>query len=233
MLYALRLVASALQQAITIVFNFLTGNSFQQIHDPSLASQTMKNVVILGGSYAGVSTAHRILKQAKRLGPFNITLVSPDTHFYWSMASSRALVPGQLTDEKLFQPVASGFNKYPASQFEFVLASAESLDVEAKKVRISGDQVLDYDYLILATGSHTKGGTPYKSLGSTEATKDALHDLQARVKESKTIVIAGAGVTGTETAGEIGFEYGRQKQIVLVSLKTSLPNPATRRGDDP
>lgn len=220
MLQALRLAASAFQQAITIVFNLLTGNSFQQIHDPSLASQTMTNVVIFGGSYAGVSTAHRILKQATRTAPFKITLVSPDTHFYWSMASPRGLVPGQLTDEKLFQPVASGFNKYPASQFEFILASAESLDVEAKKVRISGssgDKELDYDYLILATGSHTEGGTPFKGLGSTEATRDALHGLQARVKEAKTIVVAGAGVTGTETAGELGFEYGRLKKIVLVS----------------
>ena len=134
-------------------------------------------------------------------------------------------MPGQLPDEKLFQPIAFGFNKYPASQFEFILASAKSLGVEARQVVISGstgDNVLDYDYLILATGSHTTGGTPFKGLGSTEATKDALHDLQARVKEAKTIVIAGAGVTGTETAGELGFEYGRQKDVVLVSSKTSL-----------
>jgi NADH dehydrogenase FAD-containing subunit len=222
MLYILLLTASTFQQAINIVFHFLTGNYFQQIPNPSLTSRTMKNIVILGGSYAGVSTAHRILKQAAKAGPFKITLVSPNTHFYWSIASPRGLVPGQLSDEKLFQHIVAGFNQYPASQFEFILASAESLDVEAKKVGISGctgNKTLDYDFLVLATGSHTKGDTPFKGLGSTEATKDALHDIQARVKEAKTIVIAGAGVTGVETAGELGFEYGRQKEIILVSLR--------------
>ncbi len=221
MLYILRLAANTFQQAFNIVFQFLAWNHFQQIHNPSLTSRTMKNIVILGGSYAGVSTAHRILKKSVKAGPFKITLVSPNTHLYWNVASPRGIVPGQLTDEMLFQPIAAGFIQYPASQFEFILGSAESLDVEAKRVGISGstdNKTLDYDFLILATGSHTNGDTPFKGLGSTEATKDALHDFQARVNKAETIVIAGAGVTGVEAAGELGFEYGRQKEIILVSL---------------
>ena len=224
MVYILRIAASVLQQFITIVFHFLTGNSFQRIPPPSLTSRTMKNIVILGGSYAGISTAHRILKQATKLGPFKITLVSPNTHFYWNMASPRGIVPGQITEEKLFLPIAPGFQRHPPGRFEFILASAESLDVEAKKVEISGstgNQTLDYDFLILATGSHTRGGTPFKGLGSTEATKEALHDFQARVKNAESIVVAGAGVTGVEVAGELAFEYGRQKKIILVSLDVS------------
>ena len=129
------------------------------------------------------------------------------------------MVPGQLPDEKLFQSISAGFSQYSARQFEFILATAYSLDVESKKVGIaaqSDTRTLDYDFLILATGSHTKENTPFKSLGSTEVTKNALHDFQARVKKAKTIVIAGAGVTGVEVAGELAFEYGRQKEIILV-----------------
>ena len=210
--------ASTLQQVINIFFHFLTVNYFRPIEKPSLASQTMKHIVILGGSYAGISTAHRILKQAAKIGPLKITLVSPNTHFYWSMASPRGVVPGQLADEKLFQPIAAGFDKYPAGQFEFILAKAESLDVEAKTVGISGGETLDYDYLILATGSHTRGHTPFKGLGTTEETRDALHNFQLEVTKSKTIAIAGAGVTGVEAAGELAFEYGRVKEIILVGL---------------
>ena len=220
MLYILRLVASTFQQAINIFFHFLTAKYFQKTLKPSLTSRNMKNIVILGGSYAGISTAHRLLKHAAKTAPFKITLVSPNTHFYWNIASARGIVPGQLTNEELFQPIADGFNRYPASQFEFILASAESLDVEAKTVEISGSTgngSLDYDFLVLATGSRTKADTPFKGLGSTETTKDALRDFQARVEKAKTIVIAGAGVTGVEAAGELGFEYGRQKEIILVS----------------
>lgn len=211
-------VVSTLQQAINIFFHFLTANYFRRIEHPTLANQTMKHIVILGGSYAGISTAHRILKQAAKIGPLKITLVSPNSHFYWSMASPRGVVPGQLADAKLFEPIAAGFSKYSAKQFEFILAKAESLDVGVKTVGISGGGTLDYDYLIIATGSRTRERTPFKGLGTTEETRDALHDFQAEVKKSKTIVIAGAGVTGVEAAGELAYEYGQKKKIILVRL---------------
>lgn len=218
MLDTLRLTGSIFQQAIVILFHFITAHYFQEMPDPKLSSRTMKNIVILGGSYAGVSSAHRILKQSSKLGPFKITLVSPDTDLYWNIASARGIVPGQFSDDKLFQPIATGFDKYPASQFEFILAAAESLDVDAKKVELSGQQMLDYDFLILATGSRTKDGTPLKGMGSTEATKDTLHKFQAQIKKAKTIVLAGGGVTSIELAGEVAYEYGRQKEVILVSL---------------
>lgn len=179
----------------------------------------MKNIVILGGSYGGVSTAHRILKQAPKNASFKITLVAPNTHFYWNMASPRGIVPGQLTDEQLFQPIAPGFSQYPSSQFEFIVATADSLDVDSRRVGISGSpgqRNLDYDFLILATGSSTKEGMPFKNLGNTEETKAALHKFQAQIKKAETIAIAGAGVTGVELAGELAFEYKRDKEIILV-----------------
>lgn len=202
------------------LFHFLTGYYFKPLSDSGLASQAMTHIIILGGGYAGVSTAHRILKHAAKTGPFKITLVSQNTDFYWSMAAPRGLVPGQFPDEKLFQPIVPGFKQYSAQKFEFILATVESVDFDAKTVDISGSSgktTLDYDFLIIATGSHTEGNTPFKSLGSTEATKEALHDFQARVQKAHTIVVAGAGVTGVEVAGELAFEYGRSKKIILVS----------------
>lgn len=217
--YILDLVAS--------LFHFLTANYFQQqqLSASSLASRTMKNIVIVGGSFAGVCTAHRMLKQAAKTGPFKITLVSRDTHFYWTIATPRGVVPGQIPDDKLFQPIAAGFSHYPAGQFEFVLGSVEGVDVEAKKLKLSGatgDRTLDYDFLILGTGSSTKGDAPYKSVGTTEATRDALHNVQLRIKQAKTIVLAGAGPTGVETAGELAYEYGQNKEVILVSLRRLL-----------
>lgn len=239
MLSVLQFAASILKQGINNAFHLLTVGYFQQpaqnsLNSTSSAPLKMKNIVILGGSYAGVSTAHRILKQAAKtptgITPFKITLVSPDTHFYWSMASPRGILPGQLADDQLFQPIAAGFKQYRGSQFEFILAHATSLDVDGKTVTISesdglsngisiavDQKELDYDYLILATGSRTRNDTPLKGLGSTDKTKAALHDFQTRIEKAKTIVVAGGGVTGVEVAGELGFQYGRQKKIILVS----------------
>lgn len=86
--------------------------------------------------------------------------------------------------------------------------------------------MLDYDFLILATGSRTGEHTPFKSLGSTEDTKATLHEFQAQVKNSSTIVVAGAGITGVEVAGELGFEYGQRKKVYLVKASnTSYIHP--------
>ena len=134
------------------------------------------------------------------------------------MASPRGVVPGQLGDEELFRSIAAGFTKKTAGKFEFLHAKAESLYVEAKTVGISGGKLLDYDYLILVTGSHTRGGTPFKGLGTTEETKDALHNFQACETKVKTFVIAGAGVTGVEAAGKLALEYERGKEIILEGL---------------
>ena len=102
-----------LQQTLSTVFHFLTANYFQQTASPSLDSRTMKKIVILGGSYAGISTAHRLLRQAGKTGNCKVILVTPNTHMYWSLASARGLVPGQLSDEQLFRPIADGFKQYP------------------------------------------------------------------------------------------------------------------------
>lgn len=232
MLNVLRLAATKFQPGFITIFHLITAGYFRRMDQRSTATgtepQKMKSIVILGGSYAGVSTAHRILKQANKSAtaatPFKITLVSPNSHFYWSMASPRGVLPGQLTDEQMFQPIAAGFKQYPASRFEFILAYATALDVDEKTVTISDEsnsqaveRALDYDYLILATGSNTRNKTPFKGLGSTEATKTALHDFQARIEKAKTIVVAGGGVTGVEAAGELAFQYGPQKEIILVS----------------
>lgn len=195
----------------------------------------MKTILILGGSFAGLCTAHRILKQATKTGlSVKVVVVSPNSHFYWNVAAPRALVPSQIGDDQIFKSIAAGFKQYPASQFEFVLGSAKSFDVAARKVEIStgsggnGTTTVDYDFLILATGSRPKAGSdgvelPFKNLSSTEETKDALHELQEAVKKSKTIVIAGGGPTGVETAGEIAFEYGSSKKVILVNFYPPIP----------
>ncbi|KAL2019980.1 hypothetical protein VTK56DRAFT_8980 [Thermocarpiscus australiensis] len=71
---------------------------------------------------------------------------------------------------------------------------------------------------VIATGSSFKGVAPLKNLSSTEETKATLHDWSRRIKTAKSIVVAGAGATGIEIAGELGQEYGLtgQKEITLV-----------------
>ncbi|CAO2648882.1 Nn.00g098310.m01.CDS01 [Neocucurbitaria sp. VM-36] len=223
--FIFQLAGSVLRKIVVTTFHLLTGRYYLQTSEPTPTPPTMKNIVILGGSYAGVSTAHRVLKNAAKAAPFKITLVSPNTHFYWNIASPRAMIPGQFTDEQLFRPIGAGFSQYSADQFELVTGSAESVDIEGKTVAVVGEtqkMTLEYDMLVIATGTRTKERSPFKGVGSTDETKELLHEFQEKINQVNTIVVAGAGVTGVEVAGELGFEYGREKEIILVAAESTI-----------
>jgi NADH dehydrogenase FAD-containing subunit len=59
---------------------------------------------------------------------------------------------------------------------------------------------------------------PFKNLSTTKQTKDALHDWAKRIEAAESIVVAGAGLTGIEVAGELGQEYATtgKKKITLI-----------------
>ncbi|KAI1660882.1 FAD/NAD(P)-binding domain-containing protein [Daldinia decipiens] len=181
-----------------------------------------KTIVVLGGAYAGVGVAHRLLKYTKpHVKDLKVILVSKDSHFYWNMASVRAIVPGTLKEEQYSQPIEKGFAKYPADSFEFIVGSAEGVDITDKTVKVStrdGERVLNYDHLVLATGTRAVDGTmPWKSNGTHEQVTGLVTQIQDKVKTAKHIVVAGAGSTGVEAAAEIAFEYGKEKEVILLS----------------
>ncbi|OTA59238.1 FAD/NAD(P)-binding domain-containing protein [Hypoxylon sp. EC38] len=181
-----------------------------------------KTIVVLGGAYAGVGVAHRLLKYTKpQVKDLKVILVSQNSHFFWNMASVRAIVPGLLKEDQYSQPIEKGFAKYPADSFEFVVGTAEGVDIIDKTVKIStkdGERVLNYDHLVLATGTRAVDKTvPWKSNKTNEETLALISEIQNKIKNAKHIVVAGAGATGCEVAAEIAFEYGKDKEVVLLS----------------
>lgn len=187
-----------------------------------------KQIVILGGGFAGIPLAHKLLKYTiPKVKESKLILVSASTHLYWNLAAVRAVVPDQIPEDQLFRPIKEGFAKYPASQFELVFGKATSVDFDQNSIIVDVDgspTTINYDQLILATGSSIGSGLPLKHIGSSEATKTALRDLQAKIKAAKSIVIAGDGPTGVETAGEIAHAFGGKKELTfIVSKDHALP----------
>ncbi|KAL6915247.1 hypothetical protein ACHAPO_011108 [Fusarium lateritium] len=187
-----------------------------------------KNIVILGAGFAGIPLAHKLLQHTiPKVEGLKLILVSASTHLYWNIAAVRAVVPGQIPEDELFQPIEDGFTKYKPSQFELIIGRATGVNLEQEQVTIDIDgtvKTVNYHHLILATGSSVSSGLPFKHVGSSEDTKLALRKLQERVKAAKSIVIAGDGPTGVETAGEIAEAYGGEKKITLIVSKNhALP----------
>ncbi|KAG6058520.1 hypothetical protein E4U17_007966 [Claviceps sp. LM77 group G4] len=236
---------------LTSLFHVLTLSAFRPLAPPPSGTNntddgntriknTMVNIVIVGGSFSAMGTAHRILQKAAKtpgIADVKVTLVSRDSHFYWNLAATRATVQGKIPDEKIFQSIPEGFAKYGSDKFQFLLGSATGVDVQGKNLTVAATTTeggteeisVAYNVLILATGTHTKVDSPYKSRGTTEKTKEALHQLQARVKDAKTIVVAGAGPTGVELAGEIADGYGSSKKVILLTGSATVLNGYTSR----
>lgn len=218
-------VINSLQHILLTVFHYLTAFTFATPQEATNTSTKMKHIVIVGGQYSGVGTAHRLLKKAPKTTPYKVTLISRDSHFYWNLAAPRGVVPGQISDDEIFHPIAQGFTQY-GDKFEFVLGSATGFDAESQTIKVAtadgAERQMSYDVLVLATGARTKSDeTPFKSIGSTEATKEALHKYQASIEKAKTIAVIGAGTTGVETTGELAAAYGSDKKIILVRLFSS------------
>lgn len=179
-------------------------------------------VVILGAGWAGLPLAHKLLKYTGLKVPeLKVILISPNSHFFWNVAATRGLIPGEIPDEELFIPIEPGFEQYSrAGGFEFVLGAAEGFDVSKNAVDIkmnNGSQrSIIYDQLVIATGSQLKGNLPLKPLGSHETNLSAWHELQHKVETAKSIIVSGGGPTGVEVAGELAAKYGSRKRITLV-----------------
>lgn len=134
----------------------------------------------------------------------------------------RAIVPGQFTDEKVMIDLRPLFKQYPSDKFEWLQGKAKALTPKSNSVTVElnagGETVVSYDLIVIGTGSTATDGLPWKIIGDTENTKLALRKVQDQIKNAQTIVVAGGGLTGTETAAELGFEYSQNgtKEVYFI-----------------
>lgn len=173
-----------------------------------------KNIVVLGGSYGGVSIAHYLLKHAipKLPSPasYQIVLVSPSEQAMCRPACPRSLISDDLLPiSKVFADIPQAFTQYPTANFRFLHGTATSLDHTNRLVSITladgGTEALAFHTLVLATGASTT--SPLFGLNRDSVFLRARWaEFRESLAAARTIVIAGGGPSGIETAGELG-EY--------------------------
>ena len=187
-----------------------------------MASES-KQVVVIGGSYAGTGVCHGLLRQ---LSNIKVTLINPSNEYYFNVASPRLLVkPDLIPRDKYLFSISDAFKKYPAESFHFVQGKASEIDTQNKLVKLEDDAPdVPYDYLVITSGSTTPATigrdsfpAPFKApvdggLGS------AIDRTQSAIQSAKSVIIGGAGPVGVEFAGEIVEAYGEgKKDVTLIS----------------
>ncbi|KAF4966710.1 hypothetical protein FSARC_5625 [Fusarium sarcochroum] len=196
----------------------------------------VKTIVVLGAGPAALPIIRQtMVNQVLKRKDLKMVVVAPNTHFHWPIAMPRAVVPGQLADDKVLISFEPTFGTYPSDKFEWIQGKAVSLDTTSNNVSIELNssatvREVNYHTLVIATGSRTKDDMIWKGIGTTEQTKAKLHEVQDQISKAKTIVVSGGGMTGSETAGELGFEYsqhGTKEVIFIYSGDLPLAPPAT------
>jgi hypothetical protein len=203
-----------------------------------------RNIIFLGASYAGISATHYFLQSVYPHLPvsstvkYKVILINDSPKWYQRHASPRAIASTDLMpNEKIFLDIAPGFEQY-GDKVQFIVCKATSWEPDKRVIIItdpSGKEVaMSYHALVLATGSKSPSAI-WSSYGNGhEEVETALAEVNAQVKAAKSIVIAGGGPAGVETAGEIaeylngspGWFQSRPKnpkaQITLITSSDKL-----------
>lgn len=165
-----------------------------------------KRILVLGGSYGGVSTAHYLLKHAIPHLPdkrsYQIILVSTSSHAMCRPACPRALISNEMfNQEKLFVSISKTFEQYSKDNFRFIHGTATQLDCVKRIVSLDlasgGAEVLDFHALVIATGAYTP--SPLLGLNrDVDFLKSSWREFREALLRAKSIVIAGGGPAGVE-----------------------------------
>ncbi|MBN6054226.1 FAD-dependent oxidoreductase, partial [Nonomuraea sp. RK-328] len=160
------------------------------------------SVVVLGGGYGGVATAKTLDDVA------DVTLVDPTEGFVHNIAALRSLVQPDLVD-RIYLP-------YDRLLDHGRFVRDRAVRVDGRRVELESGDVLEPDYLVLATGSSypfpAKNDEP--DLAAAKARHRAAHEELARARR---VLIVGAGPAGLELAGEIKA-FHPDKHVVITDV---------------
>lgn len=195
----------------------------------------MAHVVVIGGGPGGVISAQELLKAAPTS---KITLFSTCRDVYWNIGAPRILTrPEEAPLEKFLFPIESFFTKHDPARFSFVQATVSSIDTAAKTVTAAPkngqSQEVSYDYLVIASGSHSPAVAGKIALAFNQPPDDMLSEKMTHARQTmlaaQRIIVGGGGPLGIEIASEIA-EVHPSKSVVLVAgssrLLASLPMPS-------
>lgn len=107
----------------------------------------MKKIVILGAGTAGTMVTNRLARHMN-LNEWQITVVDEDPVHYYQ--AGFLFLPFGIYSKK---DVVKTKSKFIPSKVKFIQAKTELIEPEINKVQLSNGTVLDYDFLIITTGT--------------------------------------------------------------------------------
>ena len=154
------------------------------------------HIVIIGNGISGISAARQIRKLSKH----RITIISAESDYFFSRTALMYVYMGHMKFEHT-QPYEDWFWK--KNKLDLLRAYVQSVNTEKKELFLDSGKVLQYDKLIIATGSvPNKFGWPGETLKAVQGlySKQDLESMEKYSKGLKRAVIVGGGLIGLEMA---------------------------------
>ncbi|NOX46965.1 MAG: NAD(P)/FAD-dependent oxidoreductase [Chlorobi bacterium] len=173
---------------------------------------TLPRVVVVGGGFAGLSFVKRLKNK-----PVQLILIDKGNHHQFLPLLYQVATSGIEPDSIVF-PFRKLFRGY--KNLLYRMAEVKRVDVRMKKVETDIGEI-DYDYLVLATGSVTNffGNSEIAEMGLglksvTDALdirshllqnleKAAISCIEAEKESLGSVVVVGGGPAGVEMAGAL------------------------------
>jgi NADH dehydrogenase FAD-containing subunit len=173
----------------------------------------MNEILILGAGYTGMAAAAGLVGRLKHRDDVHVTIVNPQTRFTERLRLHQIASGQELADLRIPDQLAD-------TGVDFVKGWVTGIDADARTVRVDDAYTLRYDTLVFALGSvadtETVPGVDEFAYTLNSAQDAALLAAQLSRRSDGTIVVAGGGLTGVESAAEIAEQHP-ELDVVLLS----------------
>ena len=160
------------------------------------------DIIVLGAGYAGVTAALRLARETT--GRARITLVNAREQFV-ERIRLHEVAAGRPPKVHLLADMLRG------SGVELQVGAVRTLDLGARRVRV-GDDILTWDRLVLALGSHADvervpGASEHAFTLDAQRASALAARLPQLAASNARLVIVGGGLTAIEGASELSQAY--------------------------
>jgi NAD(P)H-nitrite reductase large subunit len=155
------------------------------------------NIIIIGNGITGITCARNI---RKKNSDATITVISDESEHFYSRTALMYIYMGHMKYENT-KPYEDWF--WSKNRINLIQATVNYLNTVDKSIELEDSRILNYDKLVLATGSIPNNfGFPGEDLNGVQALYN-LQDLAKMEKNTSNIssaVIVGGGLIGIEMA---------------------------------
>ncbi|MFF3559331.1 NAD(P)/FAD-dependent oxidoreductase [Streptomyces sp. NPDC002574] len=169
-------------------------------------------VLILGAGYAGTAAAVQLAARVGRDDDVRVSLVNAQERFTERMRLHMTATGRRVAELSVPELLAG-------TGVRFVRGWVTAVDADARTVRIDDDRVLPYDTLVYGLGgvadtAAVPGAADHAWTLNSPGDAEALADRLSRLAHG-TVVVAGTGLTGVESAAEIAERHPGLNVVLL------------------